>query len=973
MRDTITLNGITYGTTAADIISGNVALGESLAASSLSVDTLTVEITAKSAPEGVYGDVVEYLRDGSIFGKFYLRTIERVSKFKWKLDAVSAVGTLDNVKHYGGLYDGRDSTSSAVSVIASIIGDAFTYTVTGFDDVQLYGWLPIASKRENLQQVLFAIGGNITKDANGDVVISPLSNPANLPQIGKERIFLGGKVTYPVGASAVRVTEHSFVPSAEAVEIYNGEVFANTIQPPSGGSTSENLYDTSMETSHWYAGSGLVVDTVDHFDSVIIECEPMNTYVATRTRFRESDILRICWLKELPVTSYETIAYDNRIAYPGGTVGDTMTAQTTTGVGAKYLLITYGYTEDTDAKNSLDVRKITYAGQLVEFDEPIWGLECTGAEIYESAANYAILSPSPMAILTGKRYIHNQKIITAYAEDASGSDYVPEVKNCTLVSLANSANVAKRVLAYYSGFKRVEQDIVVNGEKPGDRVVLFDPYGEKSGGYIKTLDLTMGALLRGKAVFETGYLPTGIGNNYEQVIIVDESGTVQLPDTNMIRLVLIGGGSGGNGGYPGEDGKQPSTSSSSSQILYAALEKDGDPYWQMTNTIYGTADTWINGPRAEIVRYSGSDNAQVTGIKMQHYLDQHPNSGIDPNRINVIQAVQAGYGNKLTSINTYTKILGHNASGSHCQCQNYKAVAKQGTAGENWAIYDVLTPGGSGGSGGAGGIGGKVFIADVEITPNGTMTVSLGSGGAGGDPADGVEGHDPAGASGTETTVTVNGSTLSSADGMEYPEGYFDIIGGGRYGGIGDVGLAGGAGGASEGYYDVYPGEDVGEYTGGGVIDSGTTNPSGSGGGASGTANGGTGAKAVSNHRGSGGAGASATSAPPAPAVGGQGGTGGYGGGGGGNAAGWRPTSTTFHLADPAPGGNGSSGGVGASGIVLIYYGDPVDIPPDNALKDWYRQTMIDSDSKIIAVPGGYRSKFSGWQIDDFIEEVLNG
>ena len=971
MRDTITLNGITYGTTAADIVKGNVALGESLTASELSVDTLSVEVTAKAAPEGVYGDPVTYFRDGAVYGKFFLRTIERVSKQKWKLDAVSAIGTLDNVKHYGGLYDGKDSTSSAPAVIDSIIDGAFDYTVTGFDDVQLYGWLPIASKRENLQQVLFAIGGNITKDANGDVVISPLANPSPLPELGKDRIFLGGKVTYPVGASAVRVTEHSYVPGTETVEIYNGEVIATTVRPPSGEDTSGNMYDTTMDTTHWYAGSGIVADATGLYDSVLIECEPMNTYVVRRTRLRATgDVLRICWIKELPV-SYETKAYDNNIAPVNGTVGETMTAQTTTDIGAKYLLVTYGRTADTGAKNTLEVHRISYAGQLIEFDEPIWGLECSGAEIYESAANYVILSPAPAVVLTGKRYIHNQKVITVHAEDVQGSDYVPEVKDCTLVSLANSSNVAKRVLAYYSGFKRVEQDIVVEGEKPGDRVVLYDPYGEKSGGYIKTLDLTMGALLRGKAVFETGYLPSGIGNNYEDVMIVDQSGTVTLPDTNRVRLVLIGGGTGGNGGFPGEDGKQPSSGNSSESFVYGELEKDGDAYWEMANTLYAPASSWISGPRAEVTRYS-PPTAEVAGIKMTYYIENHPEAGLNPNQINVRQAAQYGYGTLLTSSKTCAKVVSFNPAGTMVQLQGYKAVAKSGQTGENWMIYDSLTPGGAGGAGGNGGLGSKIYIADVEITPGDTMTVSLGTGGAGGDSADGAEDSNPNGEEGTETTVTIGNMTLSSDDGAIYPYGYFDIIGGGRYGSMGDPGIPGGDGGASEGYYDMYPGGDVGEYHGGAVIDGDTLNPSGSGGGASGTAHGGDGTKA-SNHRGAGGIGASANSAPPVPAAGGQGGTGGYGGGGGGNAAGWRPTTASYTLADPAPGGTGSDGGEGAPGIVLIYYGDPVDIVPENALKDWYRQAVVDKNGNNVIVTGGYRSKYSGWQIDDFIKEVLNG
>jgi hypothetical protein len=120
----------------------------------------------------VYGDPVEYSRDGALSGRFYLTGLTRVGKTRWRIDAVSAVGLLDNVKHYGGVYDGQDAAVSGVeAVLADVIGGVFPYAVTGFSDVRLYGYLPIATRRENLRQVLFAVGGNITKDASGDVVI----------------------------------------------------------------------------------------------------------------------------------------------------------------------------------------------------------------------------------------------------------------------------------------------------------------------------------------------------------------------------------------------------------------------------------------------------------------------------------------------------------------------------------------------------------------------------------------------------------------------------------------------------------------------------------------------------------------------------------------------------------------------------------------------------------------------------------
>lgn len=857
---TLTVGDIEFSNSGENkIISGSLALAESLIASELSADELDVTVYVKTRTTAEALQIMETGTDvtytcGDFSSRFRLVNVERVAKWDYRITCTSEIGYLDyGTKHYGGVYDGQDlAQSGAAAVIADVIGGAFTYSVTGFSDVRLYGWLPIASRRENLQQVLFAIGGNITKDAGGDVVISPLPDTV-ASDLDKSRIFLGGKVTYPVGASAVRVTEHSYVPGQEEKEIYSGEVISASLTSPQGESLT---------------------------------------------------------------------------------------------------------------------------GQLIEFSEPYRALRCEGSEILESGTNYAILSPAPDATLYGTGYVHNQKVVTVYAEDSAGGDYIPEVKGCTLVSLANSTNVAQRVLAYYSGFKRVEQDFAVADERPGDRVTLYDPYGEKSGGYIRSLDLTLGALLRGKAVFETGYIPSGIGNNFKNVMVVDQSGTVTLPDTNRVRLVLIGGGSGGYGGYPGEEGKQPSQGSSSTSSYEAEKQTDGAAYVDYQK--YAPASSWMMQPSAYLYPTWADPEDQeprISGISMSQYAERNPDLVPDPSRVSASAAKRAGYGYLKTSNSTYIEVQGYghtSQSGTVCNYQNWKTVKVSRSYGTNWASYSSLTPGGAGGDGGNGGMGGKIYIADVEITPGGTVTVSLGTGGAGGYPADDPD-HDPVGADGTATTVTIGGDVISSENGQVYPEGYIDVISGVRYAAMGDTGTPGGAGGATESYTIVYPGENVGEYHGGSVTGSGEANPSGSGGGASATADGSPGTTAASGHRGAGGAGASANSAPTAPATAGQGGTGGYGGGGGGNAAGWNPTGSTYHVASPAPGGNGGPGGAGAPGVVLIFYGDPVPEVPADALKDWYRQVMIDEDGNTVTVTGGYRSKYSGWQIDDFIGEVLNG
>ena len=857
MRDSITLGGVTYGSGAADVVTGNVTLGESLTASALSVDTLSVEVTADEAPAGAYGDPVDYLRDGTLFGRFYLTSLTRTGKRRWTINAVSAVGLLDTVKHYGGIYDGQDAAvSGAEAVIADIIGGAFAYTVTGFTDVRLYGWLPIASRRENLQQVLFAIGGNITKDAQGDVVISPLADTIS-DTVEKSETFLGGKVTYPAPASAVRVTEHSYLRTGEEKEIFSGDVAALAVVMPKG---------------------------------------------------------------------------------------------------------------------------ISAVGGIIEFSGPYYDVAVVGGQVLELGDNYCVIGPTSRVTVVGKPYTHNTKVIEIAAEDPVGSDYIPEVKDCTLVSIANSTNVAQRVLAYYGGFKRVEQDIVVTGQRPGDRVQFWDPYGEKSGGYIKELNLKLGALLRGSAVFDTGYIPSGIGNNYKEVMAVTESGTVQLPQTNRVRLVLIGGGMGGGGGYPGEAGKLPTEDHSSSSVTKYRLKEvsGGGGAWPatvfdgsgtQTDQGWGYPTQWFK----QVV--PGFSPKIGYNVSMLAYIRQKYPSEPNPERLVIYPGIayDAGYLYRYKSKDEcYAMLAKTRRDGKNMVVYTTLTSESYTTEQESyWATYDELTDGGAGGAGGLGGASGRVYQMDVECTPGEEITVTIGTGGAGGAAATAETDPTP-GDEGNATTVLFRETLLTSAEGQS--ASFVDSIHGVVYGGEGASGAPGGMGGQSMGYgsnaWDggkAYPGESVGEYSGGEP-----TTTSGSGGGASMTADGGDGVPSSTSLSGGGGAGADA-SPPGIPTGYGVGGTGGSGGGGGGNAAGYNDRRYALPLADPGAGGAGSAGGVGAPGAVLIFYGDPVPEIPADALKDWYRQVMTDADGKTVTVSGGYRSKFSGWQIDDFIEEVLNG
>lgn len=228
MSNKITCNRYTYEDK--DIVSGSCYIGNSLAAEELAIDTLDVTLLSGSAAnliteDGIlfctadgaeflvgnpisgysYGDEAAYEHDGALVGKFHFSSAVRSSKTQYDWSCISAMGLLENRTHYGGLY----VEAEAGTIIADIMGD-IPYTISAaVSTVTLNGWLPVATGRENLQQVLFALGASVYKDSAGDPVIR-FSEESAAAEIDGGRIYNDGSVDYQTPCTQVDVTEHAY-------------------------------------------------------------------------------------------------------------------------------------------------------------------------------------------------------------------------------------------------------------------------------------------------------------------------------------------------------------------------------------------------------------------------------------------------------------------------------------------------------------------------------------------------------------------------------------------------------------------------------------------------------------------------------------------------------------------------------------------------------------------------------------------
>lgn len=231
-KDKIICNGATY--TSEAILSGSCFIGNSIAGDELAIDTLDVELHSLGAnlTSLAYGTPVFYYHEDTLVGKFYLHDVSRTARDKYKVNCVSGVGLLDTPMHYGGLYTGETVTD----VLTDIIGGIVPYTVSaGVGAVRVYGWLPVATRRENLKQLLFATGASLKKDTAGEINIVLLKLDAPV-EISDDRLFEGGTVEYQSAVSDVVVLEHGYIitPSDEEATLFDEGVVGQELISPQG-------------------------------------------------------------------------------------------------------------------------------------------------------------------------------------------------------------------------------------------------------------------------------------------------------------------------------------------------------------------------------------------------------------------------------------------------------------------------------------------------------------------------------------------------------------------------------------------------------------------------------------------------------------------------------------------------------------------------------------------------------------------
>lgn len=199
---------------------GTMGEYKELRADALEADTLDITVLSESGTIRYFdkNEKVEFFRSGSRVGTYHLQSVTRVGPKLYTLSALSAVGLLIVRPHRGSIYTGQ----TVAEVVAEICGDIPILIETVYRNIKLYGWLPIASARDNLRQVLFAIGAWLHTDENGTLRVQKLwdgtASVIDFNSVDSRNIHV--KHLDPV--SAVAVTEHQYIAGTEDVTLFEG-------------------------------------------------------------------------------------------------------------------------------------------------------------------------------------------------------------------------------------------------------------------------------------------------------------------------------------------------------------------------------------------------------------------------------------------------------------------------------------------------------------------------------------------------------------------------------------------------------------------------------------------------------------------------------------------------------------------------------------------------------------------------------
>lgn len=217
------LQSLTYGITRVfdsdEIFNLDLFQDTDLISDQVAVNVLDFTLRNKTAIDFLFQrkQTMRLWQGNELVGVYYISTSERMGTNRYELHTVDLVGLAEMAgNHLGGIYEGV----RAADLVAEILGDIPWKMDADLKDVALYGWLPIAGKRDNLQQVAFALCAMV-RTARRDVIEITRQSTAELKgEFGEFSSYEKGSVAASTMVTTVKVTAHRFTPKEEVESLY---------------------------------------------------------------------------------------------------------------------------------------------------------------------------------------------------------------------------------------------------------------------------------------------------------------------------------------------------------------------------------------------------------------------------------------------------------------------------------------------------------------------------------------------------------------------------------------------------------------------------------------------------------------------------------------------------------------------------------------------------------------------------------
>lgn len=148
---------------------------------------------------------IEMRADNTLIGVYYITHSTRISRTIYQVTAQDAIGVLSEQPYSGGVWL---NGVSAKELFSAIVDGAFDVDYDTVSDTTLYGLIQPMTKREAIQQVLFAWGKCVRTDGGYTIVV--FDQPTEPTEITAHETYNGVSIETAPIVTQVIVTAHTY-------------------------------------------------------------------------------------------------------------------------------------------------------------------------------------------------------------------------------------------------------------------------------------------------------------------------------------------------------------------------------------------------------------------------------------------------------------------------------------------------------------------------------------------------------------------------------------------------------------------------------------------------------------------------------------------------------------------------------------------------------------------------------------------